>query len=305
VNLVPIIDALQTGTFQFEPSTEALEDIAAHPTSSENKGTLEIELYFKLKSERNAIVAILLADVWNEPEFVAERAATIGAPRNDQPMNRMTEYMFFAALKRQVATLDVTNVGEKQVRNQILRKRLETIITIGIHSGYVRPGTETVEFIANGIGTASKIGWGLVNVIPELARAKGITLSTKEAVEVMERALHKIGMMLASIHQDVGAPLFRALVSDESGAYSPRPQETFNPSFFDLKKDEKTGKYALYILHEKMSTIPVYDKTLFGREAKGETTWCPARYRIDGQDDVITQYYAWIMDVVKARMTQT
>lgn len=304
-DLTPYIDQVLSGTFEPTVPNSELElvfDVMNDGKTEYNEEEFQeaLMIWENAKIERNTCVAIFANEVWKVCESL-QGELVINLPRPDEQnknkiysrMEASTGAIFAKATKIWQAGRDASLQKPEQawtVRDKAYA-RLKKITHFGAANELStdKPG----EFIERGAETAAAATWGLMRMIGELARLQNVNLTKEELEEIFTRAFGPFISPFASMNKEVGVALLErvGLVIDPS-------KSGVDTRFFRLVKDSSTEKYKLSMDHQALfSEVDHRGVPIINKDPSSETTWCPARYSVGNEKNVIKAYFDWVVEL--------
>jgi|GEM_PF-3131275 len=281
------IDAVQAGTYSPEErySSVALEQMydrtyqfvtrARHQfkTSEEEAFSKEVISYLEgLKPEANALSAIILSQIWNDPEFVRARqeiatATDTAFARLKETKNQFDQACMLWFARQQDPSAPSHAIALRHVQISNLK-------------GLVVPGINSIALITGGMGTAQDAAFHLARIVIQKRdglKQEGIALTREQTLEMIRRAYRNIGFMLARMDLNDANLLTKVL-------WAPG-----NEGMFELREVE--GSYVLFLDPNK---VPELFKKRFG-----ETTTCPAMYPVGDSPAVVPEFFKFAMGILE------
>ncbi|MBY0110665.1 hypothetical protein K2Y00_01535 [Patescibacteria group bacterium] len=236
-----------------------------------------------LKPEKNALLAIFTSQIWNEPEFVEDRA-------------RLLRYN--AAIAQKLSALGalfseacVRWIESEEARSPLYASMIARFKEIYGFTNSTRPHTipdrVITEVVMSGMSTAEIAAMNLADIVIshcEDLEEKGEVVDRDEALRAIQRAYRNIGIMLARMNQNVSVPLMDELWSD--------------PSYFELR--EEGGEYVLYLIPtDRLKEMKTEEGELVWETMRyGDTTACPAMYGAGEHGPVITEFFQTAVELI-------
>jgi hypothetical protein len=254
-----------------------------------------LEVWDKLKIERNACIAIFVDEAWQS--FHDQRTGfNYGSQRHwdinvaNNLMND-TQQLFDTALNEWKKARDGRLEKPKSEWDalDVAYDRYRAIIDFGDRNTMTRED-DASTFIQRGVATAANTIWSLIELVPQLSEKKNLNLDGEQIMETIKKGYGPIILQFASMNKKISVPLLNALTFDGIG---------FKPEYFDLI-DSGNGGYKLTIDHNQIMQLKDREGNIILRnQPSTETTWCPARYTSANGKDIIKEYFEWCLDLTK------
>lgn len=297
----PLIKAIIDGSYAPKIPDSILEN---HNIVNEVGGAKPFFIWHLLKPERNAHAAFFIGEIWKKsgPDrdaFLEE----VGSWEDVGQRNAEQEVRFVAIRTEQI----LDNNSEQWDADRDLRlkqpedqwdyldkaySRFKKLVAFG-HNNDILSNPSPSAFIERGILTARKTTWGLARLVPELCRRENVSMTGEEMKRCFNHgSTYQIIRILSGMNIGITVKLLSAMSKFNNTLDI---DFVFKDEFFDLAKDSN-GRYKVTMNHDRLLEIkdPESKAILIRQEPSSDTTGCPALYRIDGEKDVVKQYYDWI-----------
>ncbi|MEK9160508.1 MAG: hypothetical protein AAB440_00520 [Patescibacteria group bacterium] len=290
------ISRLMAGTYEI-PATHTFVNLCAYMHTLTNQLTaqgLSDEAFSKalneefqdaveaLKPEKNALLAIFTSQIWNESEFVEDRARLIRYNGMMTQKLNMLGALFVEACIRWIESPEA-----KSPPYASMITRFKEIVGFS-ESKFPEMLSERIvmEVTTSGMSTAEIAAANLASIVMskcEELENQGTVVSRDKVLTAIQRAYRNIGVMLARMNQNVSVPIMDELWSD--------------PSYFELR--EEGGEYVLYLLPERLPDITIDDgKSVWKTMRYGETTSCPAMYAVGEHSAVVPEFFKTAVELI-------
>lgn len=285
VDLDSSIEQILSGTFKSEPATldlpkEKLTFAQAEP------------IWYLMEVERSAIVSILISRIWNQSDFIAERQVFL--ENSERVIPNETYYLF----NKHIHLYFQKYVRENKI-DPIVERYGEMIDFFRTNfDSYATAITE----LQRGAGTAEQVVWGLPRVIAtiskDISRVDLPNFSQDDLYNLTKEAYKKIGVLLASMDREVTVGFLDSITLNGGERFSEKKYNRLDYSFFNIAFINK--KWTLQVDRKKLSDLhDSYGNKVFEVNPNMINTWCPARYKVEGRKDVISEYFDWVLEVMK------
>lgn len=292
------IAALMAGTYTV-PAAHTFYNLVAHMHGLQTRLTNEgvppeeasekllddfTELTHALKPEKNALLAIFTSQIWNEPEFVEDRARLLRANGGTiQKLNMLSTLFIEAGLR----WIESTEAKSPPYASMIMRFK-------EIHGFAESKHPRTLEdrvvmdLVGSGMSTAEIAAVHLAHIVIQKCvdlEKQDVHVSREQALAAIQRAYRNIGVMLARMNQNVSVVVMDELWSD--------------PAHFELRQEG--DEFVLYLLPDRLPDIKTESgESVWKTMRYGETTSCPAMYAVGEHSAVIPEFFKTALELVES-----
>ena len=287
--------SIRDGTYE-PPSdlkNEALEEsLSGYLIESPSE---DLKKWDRLKLEKRHLTAIFINHIWNSfsdkrEQFIEKlreevKSYTHKLSAEDPIVFRISvsvANMFNDATKKFLGKLkngDQADPNMKVIMKQC--DRLETILKLGARCFPGNPMYSSISSdILSGIGTARKVTYAMVDLIPELFTQNNITLNKESLLNCLKHentflnifilASQSLGGIVDSLRQT-------QLDKEENDLFY-----QFDPQYFKLSQDNN-GEYYVSLDRTKLDLNTGNGK-------------CPALVRDDDNSYVVREFYNWVCE---------
>lgn len=283
-SLDPLIQDVLDGTLRLP-----IPEYVLSKKTRERDSTVAFERWGRLKPSLNALASVFISDIWGS--FESERSALLQPGTDSMPtdmpqLREKTLTVFQDALQSWMTLQELKNLEllkEPSTRTIAYRQYI-TLFNYGHRNSLINRHDDPIDYIKRGMFTAAVTTWGVIDLVPRLARSQGIALTQTQAVETISGAYGPVISVLSSMHKDLLSRIRRTI--------APKYDYQFNPDYFYLQKT--THGYSLRMNHGKlMRTRDENGIPLIFSILHGPTTWCPAKYTLPGKENVIKGFVHW------------
>lgn len=292
-----LMKAMREGTHIPALSNEQLAS-STSLTSQEAKKLWDNEL----KDERYALQALFLTEMWPTYEALLEKdwdayymqARTLEGVTDDiVKLQYATGVPFYEAMTDWNERCERQRGKETKPLNHAY-ERLLAVQAFGKSHSLLEETAQPATLIEKGFGTAALGTWGLIELVPRMARGKGLT--EDQMVGAIESAYGPLIAIYMNINEEVSDKILMEMTVAPDDTYS---ATTFSEKFFILEQNHE-GKWVLKLNHEAMMGIVGPDGVpLITKLPLSRTEGCPAAYARKDGTNVMQRYFDYSIGVAR------